>query len=261
MDANSQHSNNLTEEEMQILIQTVMESSTLFTLDEIRQNPHMVAEILGFDLITTNAVNSSQNSTISSISEGSANVEQILLVPSDQIVTDPVATDPVATDPVATDPVATDPVATEQTVTEQIVTEQTVTEQTVTEQIVTEQIVTKPDVTDTTDPVITDPAVTDTIDQQIPNIKTKKQTRCGHPECRRKLKIYDFPCKCGIIFCSIHRFGTPLREHANIDTHSHYCIFDYKAEYRQRMEREMNKDGNNNKSFTYSSSSGGNMAH
>jgi hypothetical protein len=241
MDANSQHSNNLTEEEMQILIQTVMESSTLFTLDEIRQNPHMVAEILGFDLITTNAVNSSQNSTISSISEGSANVEQILLVPSDQIVTDPVATDPVATDPVATDPVATDPVATEQTV--------------------TEQIVTKPDVTDTTDPVVTNPAVTDTIDQQIPNIKTKKQTRCGHPECRRKLKIYDFPCKCGIIFCSIHRFGTPLREHANIDTHSHYCIFDYKAEYRQRMEREMNKDGNNNKSFTYSSSSGGNMAH
>ena len=49
------------------------------------------------------------------------------------------------------------------------------------------------------------------------NSTKKKSKRCGHPECRRKLMLTDMPCKCGIIFCSLHRLSE-----------QHACTFDYK---------------------------------
>ena len=36
--------------------------------------------------------------------------------------------------------------------------------------------------------------------------KTKKKVpRCSHPDCKIKLKLTDMPCKCNLIFCSLHK--------------------------------------------------------
>tara|TARA_B100001094_G_scaffold325759_2_gene380646 strand:- start:126 stop:347 length:222 start_codon:yes stop_codon:yes gene_type:complete len=40
---------------------------------------------------------------------------------------------------------------------------------------------------------------------------------CAFQECNRKLKITDYPCKCGIIYCKLHR-----------DPLIHNCSYDYK---------------------------------
>ena len=46
--------------------------------------------------------------------------------------------------------------------------------------------------------------------------KKKKTTRCEHPECRVKLKLTDWSCKCGNIYCAKHR--TP---------ENHNCTYDW----------------------------------
>lgn len=48
--------------------------------------------------------------------------------------------------------------------------------------------------------------------------KPKVQARCGHAECKKKLMLSDFECKCGNRYCATHRFP---QEHA--------CTFDFKA--------------------------------
>ena len=48
--------------------------------------------------------------------------------------------------------------------------------------------------------------------------KPKAQARCGHAECKKKLMLSDFECKCGTRYCGTHRFP---QEHA--------CTFDFKA--------------------------------
>ena len=40
---------------------------------------------------------------------------------------------------------------------------------------------------------------------------------CAFLKCNRKLKITDYPCKCGVIYCKFHK-------HPEI----HNCIYDYK---------------------------------
>ena len=49
------------------------------------------------------------------------------------------------------------------------------------------------------------------------SLPKKKSKRCGHAECRRKLMLTDMPCKCGIIFCTMHRLSE-----------QHECSFNYK---------------------------------
>ncbi len=48
--------------------------------------------------------------------------------------------------------------------------------------------------------------------------KNKIPKRCNKEGCRCKLKLTDFPCRCGKYFCSEHK----LSEY-------HGCTFDYKA--------------------------------
>ena len=52
--------------------------------------------------------------------------------------------------------------------------------------------------------------------------KKKRIKRCNFCDkdssCRVKLKLTDYPCRCGLIFCSKHR-------------HKHNCSFDYKGDY------------------------------
>jgi len=47
---------------------------------------------------------------------------------------------------------------------------------------------------------------------------TKKANRCGHPDCRKKLRVSDVKCRCGVVFCSRHRLPE-----------EHPCGIDYKA--------------------------------
>ena len=48
--------------------------------------------------------------------------------------------------------------------------------------------------------------------------KKKKTPRCAHPDCRVKLKLTDWACKCGKIYCA-----------AGIsDKGGHECSYDWK---------------------------------
>ena len=40
---------------------------------------------------------------------------------------------------------------------------------------------------------------------------------CAFENCNKKLKLTDYPCKCGIIYCKFHR-----------DPLIHNCSYDYK---------------------------------
>lgn len=41
--------------------------------------------------------------------------------------------------------------------------------------------------------------------------------KCEHENCKKKLSLTDFPCKCKKRFCPIHRYPE-----------DHLCNFDYK---------------------------------
>ena len=62
--------------------------------------------------------------------------------------------------------------------------------------------------------------------------KKKKQKRCGHVDCRKKLKLTDFDCRCGLRFCGLHR-------HAE----AHNCGFDYSTMFRKQQEGDLGKAG------------------
>lgn len=48
--------------------------------------------------------------------------------------------------------------------------------------------------------------------------KPKTQARCAHADCKKKLMLSDFECKCGARYCVSHRFPQ-----------EHSCTFDFKA--------------------------------
>lgn len=48
--------------------------------------------------------------------------------------------------------------------------------------------------------------------------------------CNRKLSLYDYKCKCDKLFCSVHKYFT-----------AHNCEYDYKTEYKKKLEKEMIK--------------------
>ena len=49
-----------------------------------------------------------------------------------------------------------------------------------------------------------------------------QNNKCSHIGCNKKIKITDLECKCGKIFCNLHRLP---------ETHS--CNFNYKDELRK----------------------------
>tara|TARA_Y100000590_G_C15708901_1_gene1009626 strand:+ start:2429 stop:2683 length:255 start_codon:yes stop_codon:yes gene_type:complete len=51
-------------------------------------------------------------------------------------------------------------------------------------------------------------------------------------ECKCKLKLIVFTCKCGHIFCQKH-----------LGAHSHNCTYDYKNEKKEKIEKENPKLG------------------
>ncbi|XP_056427526.1 AN1-type zinc finger protein 6-like isoform X2 [Hyla sarda] len=55
--------------------------------------------------------------------------------------------------------------------------------------------------------------------------KVKKTNRCH--ECRKKVGLTGFDCRCGNIFCGTHRYS---------DMHS--CSYDYKADAAEKIRKE-----------------------
>jgi len=63
------------------------------------------------------------------------------------------------------------------------------------------------------------------------NIETpKKPTRCQHVECKRKLTLTDFACKCDNYYCPTHRFSE-----------DHACSFDFKKAGQENLEKQLVK--------------------
>jgi hypothetical protein len=52
--------------------------------------------------------------------------------------------------------------------------------------------------------------------------------RCQHGECKTKLMLSDFPCKCKGFYCSQHRFSE-----------SHMCSFDYRGTGKDILTKQM----------------------
>jgi AN1-type zinc finger protein 5/6 len=57
---------------------------------------------------------------------------------------------------------------------------------------------------------------------------TKQQKRCSKEGCRCKLKLTDYPCRCGQVFCGTHRVAE-----------THDCTFDYKAYQKDVLLKTM----------------------
>lgn len=58
------------------------------------------------------------------------------------------------------------------------------------------------------------------------HVKHKKK-RCNLIECKSKLGLLGFDCKCGYKFCGKHRH-----------TDTHHCTYDHMSEARKRLEKE-----------------------
>ena len=59
---------------------------------------------------------------------------------------------------------------------------------------------------------------------------TKNVKRCNQEECKTKLALTDFDCKCGKRFCSKHR-------HSEI----HKCQYDYRKEAQNNLTKQLVK--------------------
>ena len=58
--------------------------------------------------------------------------------------------------------------------------------------------------------------------------KKKKTLRCDHSDCRVKLGLLGFECRCGRQFCGQHRIAE-----------IHSCSYDYKLEARKELLKYM----------------------
>lgn len=54
--------------------------------------------------------------------------------------------------------------------------------------------------------------------------------RCQFEECKKKLKLTDFKCKCNLVFCMDHKFSE-----------SHKCNYDYKSDGLKNLEQKLVK--------------------
>ena len=57
--------------------------------------------------------------------------------------------------------------------------------------------------------------------EELPPKKKKKKPRCK--QCKKKLRLLSFTCKCGKTFCLKHRYAQ-----------DHQCQYDYKTTYTKK---------------------------
>lgn len=65
-------------------------------------------------------------------------------------------------------------------------------------------------------------------DSKSQNTSKPKALRCDHPECRKKLGLFGFDCRCGHHYCALHRAAE-----------SHSCTHDYKQEAKKELLKYM----------------------
>jgi len=64
----------------------------------------------------------------------------------------------------------------------------------------------------------------ETVSSDAPKIQKKKKTRCT--KCKVNVGCIGFPCRCGGIFCSTHRYAN-----------EHSCTFDYKEHGAEEIRK------------------------
>ncbi|TNN36679.1 AN1-type zinc finger protein 5 [Liparis tanakae] len=78
-----------------------------------------------------------------------------------------------------------------------------------------------------TEPVLTQPSASAAGGEQPQDLEPQKPKKSRCFMCRKKLGLTGFGCRCGNLFCGIHRYS---------DKHS--CPYDYKAEAADKIRKE-----------------------
>ncbi|XP_040013837.1 AN1-type zinc finger protein 5-like [Xiphias gladius] len=79
-----------------------------------------------------------------------------------------------------------------------------------------------------TEPVVSPPTVSashPSTESKIPEPLKPKKNRCFM--CRKKIGLTGFDCRCGNVFCGLHRYSD-----------KHNCPYDYKAEAAAKIRKE-----------------------
>ncbi|NXV43087.1 ZFAN5 protein, partial [Uria aalge] len=82
-----------------------------------------------------------------------------------------------------------------------------------------------------TEPVVTQPSPsvsqpsTSQSEERAPELPKPKKNRCFM--CRKKVGLTGFDCRCGNLFCGLHRYSD-----------KHNCPYDYKAEAAAKIRKE-----------------------
>lgn len=79
-------------------------------------------------------------------------------------------------------------------------------------------------------PTIEIPPYSITFEEPLSNPKLKKVNRCNHSECKKKLSLTDFACKCGLKHCAEHR-----------PAEVHNCSYDFKANHNKYLMKTMDE--------------------
>ncbi|XP_030646925.1 AN1-type zinc finger protein 5a [Chanos chanos] len=85
---------------------------------------------------------------------------------------------------------------------------------------------------DSVEPVVTQPTSSTSLpvalgndDAKLPEAAKPKKNRCF--TCRKRVGLTGFDCRCGNLFCGIHRYSD-----------KHNCTYDYKAEAAAKIRKE-----------------------
>ncbi|XP_040273010.1 AN1-type zinc finger protein 5 [Bufo gargarizans] len=85
--------------------------------------------------------------------------------------------------------------------------------------------------TESFEPVVTQPSAsvsqpsTSQNEEKTPELPKPKKNRCFM--CRKKIGLTGFDCRCGNLFCGLHRYSD-----------KHNCPYDYKAEAAAKIRKE-----------------------
>ncbi|KAM3939100.1 AN1-type zinc finger protein 5 [Leptodactylus fuscus] len=85
--------------------------------------------------------------------------------------------------------------------------------------------------TESSEPVVTQPSPsvsqpsTSQNEEKTPEVPKPKKNRCFM--CRKKIGLTGFDCRCGNLFCGLHRYSD-----------KHNCPYDYKAEAAAKIRKE-----------------------
>ncbi|XP_046871898.1 AN1-type zinc finger protein 5a [Hypomesus transpacificus] len=95
-------------------------------------------------------------------------------------------------------------------------------------QQMTEMSISRDDPTDTPEPVVTQPTASSPpapSEEGKGDTPKSKKNRCFM--CRKRLGLTGFDCRCGNLFCGLHRYSD-----------KHNCPYDYKAEAAAKIRKE-----------------------